>query len=185
MISQTRIYYVRLWSRGVSGLATDSPCGVWGRGWTTCLLHDSPLFASHFKMRVDMYVWSDISYIYNFLLRFTVSCIKLVIFLLYNHIFIYQVLCTLIYRRRSLYSFLFVLPMTSRCAFQVRLRSRLTGLIERYLYGGEFVIRWVDYQISILPPVLYDANDTTSSCPGNTTKFKLLFGFLEDWSWKG
>ena len=41
-------------SRGVSGLATDSPCGVWGRRWTTCLLHDSPLFGSHFKMRVGM-----------------------------------------------------------------------------------------------------------------------------------
>ena len=31
---------------------------------------------------------------------------KLVIFLLYNDLFIYQVLCTLIYRRRSLNSFL-------------------------------------------------------------------------------
>ena len=30
------------------------------------------------------------------------------LFLLYNNLFIYQVLCTLIYRRRSLYSFLFV-----------------------------------------------------------------------------
>ena len=29
-------------------------------------------------------------------------------FLLYNNLSIYQVLCTLIYRRRSLYSFLFV-----------------------------------------------------------------------------
>ena len=45
---------LRIISRGVSGLATDSPCGVWGRGWTTCLLHDSPLFGSHFKMRVGM-----------------------------------------------------------------------------------------------------------------------------------
>ena len=54
-----------------------------------------------------MLVWSEISYIdYYFLPRFTVSCMKLVIVLLYNHIFIYQVLCTLIYRRRSLYSFL-------------------------------------------------------------------------------
>ena len=43
---------LRIISRSVSGLATDSPCGVWGRGWTTCLLHDSPLFGSHFKMRV-------------------------------------------------------------------------------------------------------------------------------------
>ena len=40
--------------RDGSGLATDSLCGVWGRGWTTCLLHDSPLFGSHFKMRVGM-----------------------------------------------------------------------------------------------------------------------------------
>ena len=96
---------LRIISRGVSGLAPDSPCGVWGRGWTTCLLHDSPLFGSHFKMRVGMSVWSDISYIYYFLPLFTVSCMKPMIFLLCNNLFIYQVLCTLIYRRRSLYSF--------------------------------------------------------------------------------
>ena len=35
------------------------------------------------------------------------SCMKLVIFLLFDNLFIYQVLCTLIHRRRSLYSFLF------------------------------------------------------------------------------
>ena len=45
---------LRIISRGASGLATDSPCGVWGRGWATCLLHDSPPFGSHFKMRVGM-----------------------------------------------------------------------------------------------------------------------------------
>ena len=83
---------------------SDSPCGVWGCGWTTCLLHDSPLFGSHFKM--SWYV-SDISYTYYYFLpRFTVSCMKLMIFVLFNNLFIYQVLCTLIYRSRSLYSFL-------------------------------------------------------------------------------
>ena len=41
---------LRIISRGVSGLATDSPCGVWERGWTTYLLHGSPLFGSHFKL---------------------------------------------------------------------------------------------------------------------------------------
>ena len=97
---------LRIISSGASGLVTDSPCGVWGRGWTTCLLHDSPFFDSHFKMRVGMYVWGDITYIYYFLPLFTVSCMTLVIFLLYNNLFIYQVLCSLIYRRRSLYSFL-------------------------------------------------------------------------------
>ena len=39
-------------------------------------------------------------------LTLLVSCTKPVIFLLCNNLFIYQVLCTLIYRRRSLYSFL-------------------------------------------------------------------------------
>ena len=99
---------LRIINRGVSGLATDFPCGVWGCGWITCLLHDSPLFGSHFKMRIGMYVWSDISYIYYyyFLPPFTVSCMQLVIFILYNNLFIYQILCTPIYRRRSLYSFL-------------------------------------------------------------------------------
>ena len=28
---------LRIIRRDVSGLATDSSCGVWGRGWTTCL----------------------------------------------------------------------------------------------------------------------------------------------------
>ena len=46
---------LRIIIRGVSGLATDSPCGVWGRGWTTFLLHDSPLFCSNFKMRVGKF----------------------------------------------------------------------------------------------------------------------------------
>ena len=57
-----------------------SPCGVLGRGWTTCLLHDSPLFGSLFNIRVGVYVWSEISYIHcYFLPRFTVSCMKLVV----------------------------------------------------------------------------------------------------------
>ena len=55
------------------------------------------------------YLWSDISYIYYFLPLFTVSRTKPVIFLLCNNLFIYQVLCTLIYRKRSLYSFLLTL----------------------------------------------------------------------------
>ena len=30
---------LRIISKSVSGLATDFPCSVWGRGWTTCLLN--------------------------------------------------------------------------------------------------------------------------------------------------
>ena len=29
-------------NRRVPGWDTDSPCGVWGRGWTTCLLYGGP-----------------------------------------------------------------------------------------------------------------------------------------------
>ena len=53
-------------------------------------------------------VHSAFAWIIISLPRFTVSCMKLGIFLLYNNLFIYQALCTLIYRRRSLYSFLIV-----------------------------------------------------------------------------
>ena len=39
-------YYIHvLWiiSRSVPVLATDSPCSVWGPGWTTCHLYGGPL----------------------------------------------------------------------------------------------------------------------------------------------
>ena len=43
-------YYIQYNQREccVSGLATDSPCGVLGRGWTTCLLGDGPILGSCF-----------------------------------------------------------------------------------------------------------------------------------------
>ena len=40
-IFSTGIFY-----RRVSGFATDCPCGVWGRGLTTCLLYVGPLFGN-------------------------------------------------------------------------------------------------------------------------------------------
>ena len=41
-------YSTWIFSRGVSGFATDCPCGVWCRGSTTCLLHVGPLFGNRF-----------------------------------------------------------------------------------------------------------------------------------------
>ena len=35
-------------SRSVSGITTDSPCGVWGPKWITCLLHGGPLLGLWF-----------------------------------------------------------------------------------------------------------------------------------------
>ena len=67
-------------SMGVSGLATDSPCiaafGPVDEPLASCIIASVHGF---------MHETSD--------------------FVLYNNIFIYKVLCTLIYRRRSLYSF--------------------------------------------------------------------------------
>ena len=42
----TPSYSTWICCRGVSGFATDCPCGVWCRGLTTCLLHVGPPFGN-------------------------------------------------------------------------------------------------------------------------------------------
>ena len=42
----TSSYSTWIFCRGVSGFATDCPCGVWCRGLTTCLLHVGPPFGN-------------------------------------------------------------------------------------------------------------------------------------------
>ena len=42
----TSSYSIWIFCRGVSGFATDCPCGVWCRGLTTCLLHVGPPFGN-------------------------------------------------------------------------------------------------------------------------------------------
>ena len=42
----TSSYSTWIFCRGISGLATDCPCGVWCRGLTTCLLYVGPLFGN-------------------------------------------------------------------------------------------------------------------------------------------
>ena len=44
----TSSYSTWIFCRGVSGFATDCPCDVWCRGWTTCLLHVGPPFGNRF-----------------------------------------------------------------------------------------------------------------------------------------
>ena len=48
----TKIYY-----RGVSGFATDCPCGVWCHGLTTSLLYVSPFLEILFRMIAGLYIW--------------------------------------------------------------------------------------------------------------------------------
>ena len=42
----TSSYSTWIFCKGVSGFATDCPCGVWYRGLTTCLLHVGPPFGN-------------------------------------------------------------------------------------------------------------------------------------------
>ena len=42
----TSSYSTWIFCRGVSGFATDCPCGVWCRGLTTCFLHVGPPFGN-------------------------------------------------------------------------------------------------------------------------------------------
>ena len=42
----TSSYSTWIFCRGVSGFATDCPCGVWCRGLTTCLVHVGPPFGN-------------------------------------------------------------------------------------------------------------------------------------------
>ena len=42
----TSSYSTWIFCRGVSGFATDCPCGVWCRGLTSCLLHVGPPFGN-------------------------------------------------------------------------------------------------------------------------------------------
>ena len=44
LLDITSIYSTKIFYMGVSGFATDCPCGVWCRGLTTGLLHVGPLF---------------------------------------------------------------------------------------------------------------------------------------------
>ena len=68
-----------------------------------------------------------------FLPLFTVSRTKPVIFLLCNNLFIYQVLCTFIYRRRSLYSFLLCkIPMCMKDHIRT---SEQTGKLNCHITG--------------------------------------------------
>ena len=50
----TSSYSTWIFCRGVSGFATDCPCGVWCRGLTTCLLHVGPPFGNRILNTVGL-----------------------------------------------------------------------------------------------------------------------------------
>ena len=50
----TSSYSIQIFCRGVSGLATDCPCGVLCRGLTTCLLHVGPPFGNRLNFKQQL-----------------------------------------------------------------------------------------------------------------------------------
>ena len=59
----TSSYSTWIFCRGVSGFATDCPCGVWCRGLTTCLLHVGPPFGNRVLNSRDVGLTSWIIYL--------------------------------------------------------------------------------------------------------------------------
>ena len=63
----TSSYSIWIFCRGVSGFATDCPCGVWCRGLTTCLLHVGPSFGNQMlnnSWAVGFDIMDNISYFF-------------------------------------------------------------------------------------------------------------------------
>ena len=49
---------LRIINRGVRGLGTDSPCGVWSRGWITLFLYDGSRLGFCCWITAGVYVWN-------------------------------------------------------------------------------------------------------------------------------
>ena len=108
----TTSYSTWIFCRGVSGFATDCPCGVWCRGLTTCLLHVGPPFGNRFlnnSWAVGVTWW--IVYLFFCILTYAIIYVLIhyIIFWLYlyfiNNLYFFKYSCTNIFHRRSLYTF--------------------------------------------------------------------------------
>ena len=103
----TSRYSTWIFCWGVSGFATDCPCGVWCRGLTTCLLHVGPPFGNrllHNSWAVGLTLWI----INLFLCVLTYAIIYVLIhqiifrFYLLKYSLFFKYSCTNIFHRRSL-----------------------------------------------------------------------------------
>ena len=104
----TSSYSTWIFCRGVSGFATDYPCGVWCRELTTCLLHVGPPFGNlllNTSWAVGLAYW--IVYLHFFVFWhmqlymswYIISFLALCLLLKYSLFFKYS--CTNIFQRRS------------------------------------------------------------------------------------
>ena len=146
--------------RGVPGFATGSPCGVWGRGWTTFLHIGVFGFQKNNSWYVILVWWRGINS--HFLLIYLLSeCVSLSptfcllfflsIFLLWNSV-LYKVLCAIIFHRRSLDS------LITMCSNKVAL-----CLSCRHSHGYATTYRIV-LGIITLPFLILNGDSANSSC---------------------
>ena len=103
----TSSYSTWIFCTGVSGFATDCPCGVWCRGLTTCFLHADSPFVNWFlnnSWAVDCISYFSYFDICNYICLDT-SYHFLALSLLLKYSFFFKYSCTNIFYRRSLYTF--------------------------------------------------------------------------------
>ena len=116
-------YSTWIFCRGVSGFATDCPCGVWCRGLTTCLLHVGPPFGNRilnnsWAVGLTLWIINLIFFVFRHMQLYMSWYIRSFFgftFLIILYFFKYS--CTNIFHRCSLYT----LHSTWRISFFSRL----------------------------------------------------------------
>ena len=110
LLCVTSSYSTWIYCRGVSGFATDCPCGVWCRGLTTCLLHDGPPFGNRIlnnSWAVGLTYWIMNHFFYFDICNYI--CLDksdhFFGFTFLNILYFFKYSCTNIFHRRSLYTF--------------------------------------------------------------------------------
>ena len=97
----TSSYSTWIFCTGISGFATDCPCGVWCRGLTTCLLHVGPPFV--YRILNNSWAVGLTQWIMN--LIFWIDC-------LFSNIYLYPHLSVLSYMLNLTSVFVFNMAVT-------------------------------------------------------------------------
>ena len=120
----TSSYSTRIFCRGVSGFATDCPCGVWCRGLTTCLLHVGPPFGNRLlnnSWAVGLTLWIINLFLcvfWHMQLYMSWYIRSFFGFTFLNILYFFKYSCTNIFHRRSLYTFYGMRHLSMRQLFE-------------------------------------------------------------------
>ena len=105
----TSSYSTWIFCRGVSGFATDFPCGVWCRGLTTCLLHVGLPFGNRIlnnSWAVGLTYWiMNLIFLCFDICNYMSWYIRSFFGFTFLNIYFFKYSCTNIFHRRSLYTF--------------------------------------------------------------------------------